>query len=158
MNKIALMFCLVAVIAWGLGAVADKVLMGDKGLSPWTAVMLKMILATIIISIYAFATGSMTEIRDMAQMPPAQLWTIIGALVGTAMLATVVGQLSYYSALQTADASRVVPLTSTYPLVGALLAVAFLGESVTAPKVAGAVLIVVGIILLSGALGAQNAS
>ena len=120
MSKTALMFCLVAVVAWGLGAVVDKILMGDKGLSPWTAVALKMILATIIIGIYAFATGSMAEVRAMAQMPPAQLWTIIGALVGTAVLATVVGQLSYYSALQTADASRVVPLTSTYPLMGAL--------------------------------------
>ena len=156
MSKTALMFCMIAIVAWGLGAVVDKVLMGDKGLSPWTAVALKMIIATVIIGIYAFSTGSMTEIRSMAQMPPAQLWTIIAALVGTAVLATVVGQLSYYSALQTADASRVVPLTSTYPLVGALLAVAFLGESITVPKVLGAVCIVIGIVLLSGALGPQS--
>ena len=155
MSKTALMFCLVAVVAWGLGAVVDKILMGDKGLSPWTAVALKMILATIIIGIYAFATGSMAEVRAMAQMPPAQLWTIIGALVGTALLGSFVGQLSYYYALQNADASRVVPITSTYPLVGALLAVAFLGERLTGPKVLGAVCIVVGIVLLSGALNPQ---
>ncbi len=155
MSRPALLFCLVAVIAWGLGAVVDKVLMGDKGLSPWTAVALKMIVATVIIAIYAYMTGSVAEVKAMAQMPPRQLWTIIGALVGTALLATVIGQLSYYSALQKADASQVVPLTSTYPLVGALLAVSFLGESVTVPKVLGAVLIVGGIILLSGALGPQ---
>ena len=158
MSKIALMVCFVAVVAWGLGVVFDKMLMGEKGLSPWTAVALKMIVATIIICAYALATGSMVEVRAMAQMPPAQLWTIVGALFGTALLATVVGQLSYYSALQQADASRVVPITSTYPLVGALLAIGFLGESITVSKVAGAVLIVAGIILLSGALGGQNAS
>ena len=155
MSKTALMYCLIAIVAWGMGAVVDKILMGDRGLSPWTAVMLKMVLATIIISIYAFATGSMEEIRGMASMQPRQLWTIIGAVTGTAVLATVVGQLSYYSALQTADASRVIPLTSTYPLVGALLAVAFLGESITVPKVAGAVCIVAGIVLLSGVFGPQ---
>ena len=49
-----------------------------------------------------------------------------------------------------------VPITSTYPLVGAFLAIGFLGESITVNKVAGAVCIVVGIILLSGALGPQS--
>jgi transporter family protein len=155
MSKTALMFCLVTVIAWGLGSVLDKILVGERGLSPWTAVVLRMILATTIISVYAFATGSMAEIRTMAQMPPAQLWTLIGALAGTALLGSFVGQLSYYYALQSADASRVVPITSTYPLVGALLAVAFLGERLTGPKVLGAVCIVIGIILLSGALNPQ---
>ncbi|MCD6361029.1 MAG: EamA family transporter [Armatimonadetes bacterium] len=156
MSRTALLFCMMAVGAWGVGAVVDKILMSQKGLSPWTAVMMKMILATIIISIYALATGSMGEIRAIAHMPSAQIARIVAAVIGTAVFATVVGQLSYYYALQQADASRVIPITSTYPLVGALLAIGFLGERLTGPKVLGAVLVVAGIVLLSGAMGPNN--
>ena len=148
MSRTALLFCMVAVGAWGVGAVVDKILMSQKGLSPWTAVMMKMILATIIISIYALATGSMGEIRAIAHMPSAQIARIVAAVIGTAVFATVVGQLSYYYALQQADASRVIPITSTYPLIAALVGWLVFREHFRATLAAGALLIAAGVALL----------
>ena len=156
MSKLALLYCLVTVLAWGLASVLDKVLVGERGLSPWTAVLLRMAAGTAFISVYAIHTGALAEVRGMGRMEPAAMWTLIGAFAGSALLGSFIGQVAYYHALQHADASRVVPITSTYPLVGAMLAVGFLREPLTVQKVLGAALIVMGIILLSGALSGQR--
>jgi len=156
MDKTALIYCLVTVLAWGGASVLDKVLVGPSGLSPWAAVFLRMVAGTVIISAYAVRVGAIGEVRGILNMEPSKMWGLIGAFAGSALLGSFLGQVTYYHALQAADASRVVPITSTYPMVGALLAIGFLGEKLTVNKVAGAVCIVVGIILLSGALGPQS--
>lgn len=156
MDKSALLYCLVTVLAWGGASVLDKVLVGPSGLSPWTAVLLRLVAGTIIVSAYAAHAGALGEVRGMSAMEPSRLWMLVAAFAGSALLGSLVGQVSYYHALQHADASRVVPITSTYPLVGALLAIGFLGEKLTLVKVVGAACIVLGIVLLSGALNARS--
>ena len=78
---------------------------------------------------------------------------VVGALIGSALLGSFIGQVAYYSAMRHADASLVVPMTATYPLVGAMLAIVLLREPLTAHKVAGALLVVAGIIFLKGGFG-----
>jgi transporter family protein len=56
--------------------------------------------------------------------------------------------LTYFYALQAAPASRAVPIAASYPLVAALLGIAFLGESLTLSKLAGTVLIIAGVWLV----------
>ncbi len=157
MSKTAVIYCLVTVLAWGLASVFDKVLVGPRGLSPWTAVFLRMLVGTAIIAGYAVHGGAFGEVRAMFQMERPMFWTLVGVLIGSALLGSFIGQVAYYQALSHADASRVIPITSTYPLVGAFLAIAFLREPLTVHKAAGALLIVAGIILLSGALSQQSA-
>ena len=72
-------------------------------------------------------------------------WIIAGSLSSQ-----VFGQFMYYRALKVAPASQVVPITATYPLVTVALAMMFLGEKMTGPKLLGVVFIVVGIVLVSG--------
>lgn len=141
MSKLALFYCLITVVAWGAGSVLDKVLMRE--LSPWPAVFARMIVGTAIISAYAVGSGALSQLRGMS-------WVTVGALVGSALLGSFIGQVSYYTAMQHADASLVVPMTATYPLVGAMLAIGFLGEPLTVSRVAGALLVVGGIMLLKG--------
>ena len=62
----------------------------------------------------------------------------------------VLGQLALFKALKFGEASRVVPIAASYPLVTVILAALFLGEKLTVPKVAGVLCIVVGIGLVSG--------
>ena len=157
MSKTAVVYCLITVLAWGVASVFDKVLVGERGLSPWTAVFLRMLVGTAIISGYALCTGALGEVRVMLALDRPMFWTLVGVLIGSALLGSFIGQVAYYHALNHADASRVIPITSTYPLVGALLAIAFLREPLTVHKVAGALLIVAGIILLSGTLNQHGA-
>ena len=159
MSRIALLYALIAVLAWGLAPIFDKIL--KQGLSSWTAVFLRTIVVMIIITIAAIQSGAFTEIREMFAQgeasygegnAPVATWLIIVAAVGSALLAGLIGQVAYYHALGHADASRVVPITSAYPLVAALSAIALFREPVTGPKLLGTVLIVAGVVLVSGVL------
>jgi len=69
-------------------------------------------------------------------------------LIGGGFLASVVGQICFYHALKTGEASRVVPLSGAYPLVAFILGVLILGEKVTLAKTAGILLVLSGVYLL----------
>ena len=143
------LYALIAVIAWGLAPVFDKLL--ARELSPWTIVLIRTLAAMIIITVYAVASGSIAELRALPEKNISP-WVIVGAAVASALLGGLVGQLANYQALAMADASRVVPMTSTYPLVAALAAVAIYREPLTPYKVVGTLLIIVGVIMVSGVL------
>ena len=160
MPRIALFYALVAVLAWGLAPIFDKIL--KQGLSSWTAVFLRTIVVMVMITIVAIQSGALTEIREMFAAgaaahgegdEPVAAWLIVVAAIGSALLAGLIGQVAYYHALGYADASRVVPITAAYPMVAALAAIALFREPITVPKLAGTALIVVGIIMVSGVLG-----
>ena len=67
------------------------------------------------------------------------LVAITGLLSGSFVL--------FLVALETGEVSRVVPITASYPLVAAMAAVVLLSEPMDLPRIAGAVLIVVGAVL-----------
>lgn len=69
-------------------------------------------------------------------------------LVLAGILAGFVAQVVFYKALKTGEISRIIPITSCYPLFTFLLSWIFLGEEVTLSKVAGMLLILGGILLL----------
>lgn len=69
-------------------------------------------------------------------------------LVLSGILAGFVAQLVFYKALKTGEISRIIPITSCYPLFTFILGWIFLGEEVTLSKVMGMVLILGGIFLL----------
>jgi bacterial/archaeal transporter family protein len=70
-------------------------------------------------------------------------WTLTGSAVCGA-----VGLVAFYIALDHGKASVVVPIVSVYPLITAVLALAFLGESVTALQAVGIGCALGGVILI----------
>lgn len=69
-------------------------------------------------------------------------------LFGGGILASFFGQFFFYQALKNGQASKVVPLAATYPLITFLIAVFFLHEQVTFQKVMGMLLVISGVLLL----------
>jgi len=65
-------------------------------------------------------------------------------------MASLLGQLAYYYALKYSEASKVVPISSSFPLVTVALAFLFLHESMTLKKIFGTLLVILGIILIRG--------
>ena len=143
------LYALIAVLAWGISPLFDKLL--ARELSPWTIVLIRTFAAMIIITVYAIASGAVAELRALPEKSISP-WLIIGAAVISAMLGGLIGQLAHYHALSMADASRVVPITATYPLIASLAAIAVYREPLTWPKIGGALLIVIGVVLVSGVL------
>ena len=71
------------------------------------------------------------------------------AFAGAGITGTFLGMIAYYGSIQRLGASRTEPLKASMPLYATIFAVVLLGERVTAGNVAGVVLIVAGIALIS---------
>jgi len=147
MNTQALIAATVAMLAWGAAAVFDKFAM--RGIaSPLVALMVRLTVATIAVYIYGIAVGVLPELRTV---PRANL---IALAIG-GLLASLVGQQAYFTAIKYADASRVVPFTASYPVVAMILAVLILKEPLTVPRVVGTLMIIGGLMLVSGMLNGK---
>jgi bacterial/archaeal transporter family protein len=72
-------------------------------------------------------------------------WAIASAGLAVAAL------MLLYAALSAGEASKVVPVTAAYPALTLVLSAAFLSEQVSPARIAGTVLVVGGVVLLTAA-------
>ena len=136
----AFYFAIMAAIVWGIVPILEKA--GLAGIAPLSGLLIRslgVIIGTGILVIFnneAFRIALKAEPR-----------TIIFLMLG-GFMASIVGQMFFYNALKTGEASKVVPIAGIYPLVAFLLGIMFLGESFTLAKAAGVLFVIVGLFLL----------
>ena len=82
-------------------------------------------------------------------LPQAGPKALLYMVLGGGVVAGAVGMLCFYTALKGAPLTRVMPIAFTSPLFGALMGAIFAGEPLTLKTVAGMLLTVGGIVLLS---------
>ena len=141
MSRTALLYAIIALVGWGSAPLFDKLALGS--LSAGAAVVLRTVFASLMLVGYGAPAGWLQDITSAKAIP------VLLLAVGT-LLSPVIGNFAYMKALQGAEASQVTPITASYSLVAVGLAILFLGERLTSPKILGAVLIVVGVMLVSG--------
>lgn len=73
-------------------------------------------------------------------------WTYLAILVG---MFTSLGAFFFFNAIAQGEASKVVVITSLYPIITAILAFIFLQETITLTKLIGILFCLLGIIILS---------
>ncbi len=98
----------------------------------WTAVVYAVIAVTMLVA------GQAT-----IGFGPGTFWAIVSAVLASTAL------IALYIALGKGDAGRVVPFTSAYPIVTLMLAAIVLSEKITPLRGGAALLVVVGVVLLS---------
>ncbi|ARS89299.1 EamA family transporter [Natrarchaeobaculum aegyptiacum] len=83
--------------------------------------------------------------------------TAVLAFTAAGVVGTILGRLLFYSGIKRVGASRAEPIKASMPLHATVLAAIVLGEHVSGPQLAGVLLIVVGIALVSweGSLSAR---
>ncbi len=141
MNPTAFLLALTAFVLWGMAPLFDK--LGMQGLSPLAGLTVRAMAAAAMVAVYATIAGVWKEI---AAAPRAT----VGYLVLSAAFGAVLGQLAYYAALKQEGLAKVLLISAAYPLMAVALAIVFLKEDVTVPKVAGAVLVVTGMVVIKG--------
>ncbi len=141
MDSVTVLFAFLALIGFGSGAICDKLAL--RGLSASTAVIARSLMTAVIFTGYGALAGYFRRIAAAPAIP--LVWLVAGVVVNP-----VLGQLALFKALKFGEVSRVVPIAASYPLVTVILAALFLGEKLTAPKVAGVLCIVVGVGLVTG--------
>lgn len=135
-----LLLLFLSVLLWGTTPLFEKLAL--RGASPLAVLLVRTAFIATSVAGVAAATGQLGQVLRMDAR--TLLFTLLSGLTGGVLGLTV-----YFYALQRGQASVVVPLTSTYPLVTVVLSVLVLGERVTATNALGAAFIVAGVMLLT---------
>ncbi|MCG2725187.1 MAG: EamA family transporter [Elusimicrobia bacterium] len=141
MTFITITFVALAAICWGAGAFFDKLIL--RYLDPANAFIAKVFVTIILflpLVIWKFIpfkkaveTGGRVSV----------LFVFLSVVV------TMSGVYFYLKAMSGGEASRIVPLSSTYPLITFALVCFFLGENFTAVKFIGTLFVCAGVFFLS---------
>jgi len=132
-------FLLLTILFWGTTPVVEKSALNNT--SPFIGLTIRSTVVVVILWIATLLTGKL-NILFKSDTKTIILFSLSG------ILASLLGMLTYYSALKLDLSSRVVPLAATYPLISALWAYIFLGEQLTLPRIIGTILIITGILLV----------
>lgn len=141
MELSTVIFLVLAVVAWGMGAFFDKMTLRYVDASGAFYIRTLFMFAIFI----PFLAWKYSPTRQA--LLNCGKWASVFIL--SSVLVTMGGVFFYLKALSGGEASKVVPLTSVYPLVTFLMVYLFLGESFTLNKLLGTLLISGGIYFIS---------
>ena len=137
--KAAALALLVASI-WGISPIFEKLSLIKA--SPFTVITIRFIFTTICLVIISLVTG---KYKDLATVDGKTfLWIILAGLLGG-----IVGLFLFFVALKQDFTSRIVPIAATFPLFTVLYAFIFLREEISTSRLAGAIFIVFGLVLIN---------
>jgi DME family drug/metabolite transporter len=130
---------LALVAAFSSAAATIFIRQGLRGSNAYTALWINVAVGTLGLWAAVFLTGGVGHLSA----------TGISFFVLAGLIGTIGGRLLRFVAIEQVGPSIATALTNLNPLVSTALAILVLGERVTAPIVAGTVVIVMGTILLS---------
>ena len=141
MDSSTIIFLILAILSWGAGAFFDKMTL--KYIAPSSAFYLRTFFMLVLF--IPFLLWKFIPTRD-ALLGSHKL---ASAFILSSVIVTMGGVFFYLRAMSSGEASRIVPLSSTYPFVTFVLVYLFLGETFTASKFVGTALISCGLYFIS---------
>lgn len=133
-------FIFLTVLLWGTAPIFDKIALREG--QPLIGLIIRSLTVIPFIIISGFFVKGVYSSAFKLPAKTILLFSLSGISAG------VLGMLTYYSALKRLPSSVVVPLCSTYPLIAAFLGMVVLKEGFSFSKLAGVILIVIGIWLV----------
>ena len=146
----ASLLALLAGVFWGVGEFFTKQVLHTHRVGPVTAIAVRSTVALPVLwAAYLLAVHARSaEPRDWTQ---AGTGTLLKLVLGSGLAAGAGGMLCFYGALNLGPISKVKPVAFTLaPVVGTLLGWMVLGEMMSVTKWVAVVLIVIGVVLLTG--------
>ncbi|TLN21550.1 hypothetical protein FDZ74_04940 [bacterium] len=134
-------FALLTAIAWGVGGYFEKKGLHLGNLSPEMGITIRTVVALVVLSVVSFPQWkTITQAGSKA---------LLYMVIGGGVVAGALGMLCYYKAIKGAPLTQVMPIAFTSPLFGALMGMIFGGEPLTVKTVAGMLLTLSGIVVLT---------
>jgi len=133
-----LIFAICSAIFAGLTSILAKC--GLQNVDSTVATAYRTVVAMLFAWLIVIISGTFVQIETI----DSQTWVYL-ILSG---LATGVSWLCYFKALQIGDVNKVVPVDKSSTVMGIMLAIIFLGETITIPGIVGVVLILIGTMLM----------
>ncbi len=132
-------YAVLAMLCWGLAPLFGK--LGLYHVHPFTALSLRTIIAaTVVVSWLIGSRGY----NAFLEVPPL-FWVFIGI---EAILATLLGDLAYFTALKKGGVSQVTLIMSCSPIVTIVLSYLFLGEIMSKYQIIGTIFIALGLVFV----------
>ncbi len=126
-------------VCWGLAPLFGKV--GLRGVNPMDGIVARTIITVLFVGGWAVASGSFSRLS----MIPTKRWFYLAI---EAFFATFAGDLAYYASIKRGDIGQTSLVFASSPLITMWVGWYFLGESLSLPKVVGAALITIGVVLV----------
>ena len=136
----SVIFAFLAMLCWGIGPILAKT--GLVSMEPFSALTIRSVSVAVVLLAAGLLTGKMTALSHVD-------FRAASFMMGEGILAAFLGQIAYFYALKTGEASVITPIAAAFPIVTLILAVILLGENFSAQKLAGSVLIVAGVIIVN---------
>jgi len=130
-----LIFAFVAAVFWAVGVVIDKYIITKHMQDPFSYQLL-----------YTMAESPILLLLLFASISSALPWSLLGIVAGFGIYP---GLILYFKAMAIEEASRVISMWYTSPILVLLLAYVFLEEKLSLPSYLGVVFLVLGAIFIS---------
>lgn len=153
----AIAFATVAGLAWGTGEIFTKMVLHTGKVGPITAIAVRSAVALPLLWLAYFVVvhGAKAEPRDWLRAEPSVL---IKLVLGSGIVAGALGMIFFYAALNAGEVSKVKPIAfAIAPATAVILGWLVLGEQMTAQKALALVLILTGVVLLTGSPNTNSA-
>jgi bacterial/archaeal transporter family protein len=131
-------YSLIALCFWGLWGFCEK--MASRSVIPGNLIILSTLGGLSVFPVYLLLFARQFK---FSWQNPDYYMSLAGGMAGA------VGGVFFYFAISKGEASRVVTLTSLYPMISVILACLFLNEALTAQKIAGIACAMAAMILLT---------
>ena len=144
----AVLFASFAGLLWGIGEIFTKMVLHTGKIGPITAMALRSSVALPVIWLtwYVVARNGSEPSDWMRAGAP----TLAKLGLGSGLIAGAGGMIFFYLALHAGDISKVKPIAFTVaPTTAVFLGWLFLGESMSAQKIVGVLLVIAGVLVLT---------
>jgi len=149
----AVMFAVLAGLCWGVGEVCTKSVLHSGKVGPLTAIAVRSTVALPVIwFVWLLAKdGAFGSAPEPRQWMSADRSVLLKLVLGSGLVAGAAAMVFFYLALKFGPVSQVKPIAFCIaPAVAVLLGWTLLGESMDVRKAVAVVLILSGVVLLTG--------
>jgi len=132
-------YLLIAIVCWGITPILEKTAL--RNLSSAEGVLLRSLAVAVCMGALMGFSGQYKGLHLLN-------WQAIGLAIIGGLISAGIGQFAYFAALKTEQASMIVPMAASYPLVTMFFSILLLGEPLSIKRALGAVMVVVGVVLV----------
>ncbi|NPV53404.1 MAG: EamA family transporter [Firmicutes bacterium] len=136
-----MLLALIGAFCWGVAPIFGK--LGLTRVDALSALCVRTLMAGLMVIFWLLISGHVGVFKYV--LPRSYFFIALEAI-----LATLVGDLAYYAALKRGNAGPVMLVMSTSPLVTMAMAMFFLGEDPSWKQLIGGILIICGLLLVTG--------
>ncbi len=147
----AILLALGAGVCWGVGEVFTKSVLHSGKIGPITAITVRSTVALPVLWLAYYIVVKRLKMEPTNWMQQADGATLAKLTLGSGLIAGALAMLFFYSALHAGEISRIKPIAFTLaPAIAVIIGVLVLGESFTPRKGVALVMILGGVVLLTG--------